>query len=127
MESDAKIYGGVSAGHRLALWRGFGRHCPRCGTGAIFRRYLEVNATCPACGLDLAVYPVDDAPPYFTILLVGHIVVPGMVIVEELLHPASWVESAIWLPLTLALALFFLPRVKGALIGLHWANRIVNS
>jgi uncharacterized protein (DUF983 family) len=126
MESDAKVYGGAAAGHWLALWRGFGRHCPRCGTGAIFRRYVKVNPACPACGLDLSVYPVDDAPPYFTMLLVGHIVVPGLLIVEELLHPASWIESAIWLPLTLALTLFFLPRVKGALIGLHWANRIVN-
>jgi uncharacterized protein (DUF983 family) len=92
----------------------------------MFRRYLKVNPVCPVCGLDLAVYPVDDAPPYFTILLVAHIVMPGLLLVEELFHPAAWIESAIWLPMTLILTLVLLPRVKGVLIGLHWANEIRN-
>ena len=126
MDFSAQGDADAPGGHWLAMRRGFARHCPRCGEGPIFRRYVKVNATCPSCGLALASYPVDDAPPYFTILLVGHVVVPSLVLVEEFLHPASWIENAIWLPLTLGLTLFLLPRVKGALIGLHWANGIVN-
>ena len=30
----------------------------------------------------------------------------------------------LWLPLTLLLTLFLLPRVKGALVGVHWVNGI---
>jgi uncharacterized protein (DUF983 family) len=47
-----------------------------------------------------------------------------MLILEELRHPPEWVHMALWLPLALALTLFLLPRVKGAVIGLHWANQI---
>jgi uncharacterized protein (DUF983 family) len=107
-----------------ALKRGFGRRCPRCGEGGVFRGYVKVRDACPACGLALAGFRVDDAPPYFTILLVGHIVAPGMVLVEMSAHPATWLQLAFWLPATLGLALYFLPKLKGALIGLHWANGI---
>jgi uncharacterized protein (DUF983 family) len=34
------------------------------------------------------------------------------------------VHTAIWLPLTLVMTLALLPRVKGALLGIHWVLRI---
>ena len=34
-----------------------------------------VRPTCEVCGHDNAQYPSDDAPPYFTILIVGHLVI----------------------------------------------------
>jgi len=33
-------------------------------------------------------------------------------------------QLAFWLPLTVLLSLWILPRVKGALIGYQWANRM---
>src|SRR5205809_4831650 len=37
------------------LWtvvsRGWRSRCPRCGQGALFRRWLEVNESCSSCGL----------------------------------------------------------------------------
>src|SRR5579863_3783651 len=54
------------------LARGFAEHCPACGKGRLFGRYLKVASPCAACGHDNAQYPSDDAPPYFTILIVGH-------------------------------------------------------
>lgn len=66
----------------------------------------------------------DDAPPYFTMLIVGHIVVGGVLALEQTYAPDSWVHGLIWLPLTLALSLWFLPRVKGAVVGLQWALRM---
>jgi len=106
------------------LCHGLAQRCPCCGNAALYRRYLKVNEICLACGLPLAEIRSDDAPPYFTILLVGHLIVPSMLILEELRHPPEWVHMALWLPLALALTLFLLPRVKGAVIALHWANQI---
>jgi uncharacterized protein (DUF983 family) len=104
-----------------ALRRGFGQRCPSCGRGALFGKYLKVSDVCPSCGEELHHHRADDAPPYFTILVVGHIIVGGLLAMERALAPPGWVQAAVWLPLTLILTLLLLPRVKGALIGLQWA------
>ena len=108
----------------VALWRGFRRRCPSCGRGAIFAGYVRVRDACDSCGLPLAAYRADDAPAYFTIAIVGHVIVPAMLILERVAQPAAWVHTATWLPLTLAMTLALLPRVKGALLGIHWVLRI---
>jgi uncharacterized protein (DUF983 family) len=108
----------------LGLKRGFRQRCPGCGAAPLFNRYLKVNQNCIKCGLSLGEFRADDAPPYFTILLVGHIIVPSMLVLEQLQHPAQWIHMMLWIPLTLALTLFFLPRMKGAVIGVQWANGI---
>jgi uncharacterized protein (DUF983 family) len=107
-----------------AMWRGWRMRCPACGQGRMFGRYLKVNDTCPSCGLELAGHRADDAPPYFTILIVGHIIVPLMLLLEQHVQPPEWVHMALWLPLTLLLCLWFLPHIKGTLIGLQWARRM---
>ena len=104
-----------------ALRRGFALRCPRCGRGALFRSYLKVWDACPSCGEALHHHRADDAPPYFTILIVGHVVVGGVLALERAVAPPGWVQAALWLPLTLILTLLLLSRVKGALVGLQWA------
>lgn len=37
---------------RQVLLRGWRRRCPRCGEGQLFRRKLETNERCDACGLE---------------------------------------------------------------------------
>ena len=104
-----------------AMSRGLRGRCPHCGTGHIFYRYLKVSPNCPVCQLDLDRYPSDDGPAYFTILLVGHLVVAPM-----LFMPAIW-QAPIWmiLPATLipltGVTLAMLPRTKGAVIGALYA------
>ncbi len=110
-----------------AMARGLAGHCPRCGEGRIFYRYLKVSPECPACRLDLASYPSDDGPAYFTILLVGHLIVAPL-----LLFPIIWKASpAVIVPATLipllVLTLLILPRVKGAVIGLLYAVKITRA
>ena len=107
-----------------ALSRGFAQRCPNCGTGALFRRYLKVADRCPSCGEELHHQRADDAPPYFTIVVVGHVVVGGVLALERAVHPPLWVHAAIWLPLTLLCSLLLLPRIKGAIVGLQWALRM---
>src|SRR5580698_428315 len=77
--------------------RGAAMRCPNCGKGALYRKYLKVQA-CPTCGNDNTVYPADDAPPYFTILIVGHLVVaPALCFSFIWTWPAAWV-LAVTLP-----------------------------
>lgn len=58
--------------------------------------------------------------PYFTILIIGHIVVPLVLFVEQLFVPPEWVHWLVWPPLTALAVLFALPRVKGAVLGWMW-------
>lgn len=90
----------------------------------MFGSYLKVNDKCPACGEELHHHRADDAPPYFTMTVVGHIVVAGLLIVERQYHPEVWIHLSIWLPLTIGLSLWLLPRIKGGLIALQWAMRM---
>jgi uncharacterized protein (DUF983 family) len=110
-----------------AMLRGLRGRCPSCGEGRLFRAYLKVETECAACGCGLARYPADDGPAYFTILLVGHLVV-----VPILLFPIVWEAPARYtVPATLiplaALTLALLPRVKGAFIGLLYALDVKDS
>jgi uncharacterized protein (DUF983 family) len=107
-----------------SLLRGAALTCPACGTGAMFRRYLKVADACPHCGEELHHHRADDAPPYFTIVIVGHIVVSLVLAVEMAYRPPLWLHAALWLPLTVILTLLILPSVKGALIALQWALRM---
>lgn len=105
-----------------AMLRGAANRCPSCGDGGILSGFLTVNRECSSCGEELHHHRADDAPPYFTIFIVGHIVIPGVLIVERLYQPPILWQLAVWLPLTLVLAFLFMRPIKGALIGLQWAN-----
>ena len=105
----------------IGLGRGLTCRCPNCGRGKLFRGYLKVRSPCLVCGDDNAAYPLDDFPPYLTILVVGHLVVPLLIWTDLRYAPPVWLESAIWLPLTVILCLLLLPRMKGATAGLCWA------
>lgn len=104
-----------------AMWRGFLCRCPNCGRGALFNGYLKSVPACAACGEDLSHHRADDAPPYFTIVVVGHIIVPVMTAVFLATELSVMTHLAIWLPLTLVMTLAFLRPIKGALIALQWA------
>ena len=110
-----------------ALLRGLRGRCPACGQGRIFRGYLRVVDACAVCAAPLGSVRADDAPPYFTIFIVGHVVVLGMVMVENRYQPPLWVHAAIWLPLTLVLSLVLLRPIKGATVGLMMKIGLMKS
>jgi uncharacterized protein (DUF983 family) len=108
-----------------SLWRGFRGRCPSCGEGKMFYRYLKVNDKCPVCGEELFHQRADDAPPYMTIFVVGHIIGASMLIVEDKWPDAPLsLHIAIWPVLTIILSLALLPMMKGALISYQWALRM---
>ncbi|MBM3529395.1 MAG: DUF983 domain-containing protein [Alphaproteobacteria bacterium] len=98
----------------------FGR-CPACGEGRIFRAFLKVADNCPACGEELHHHRADDFPAYVVIVLVGHIVVPLVLIAETNFAPSYFFHMTVWPALTLGLGLAFLQPVKGAIVALQWA------
>jgi uncharacterized protein (DUF983 family) len=100
------------------MWRGASGKCPNCGGAKLFRGYLKVVPACAACAAPVGLARADDAPPYFTILVVGHIVVPLMLWLERAYAPPVVVQTAIWVPITLALALALLRPIKGATVGI---------
>ena len=106
------------------MLRGWRQRCPACGDGALYGKYLKVEPACAACGQELHHHRADDAPPYFTMLIVGHIIIGTLLAVERHYHPELWVHLALWGPATLLLSLWLLPRIKGTLIGLQWALRM---
>lgn len=109
---------------KTAMLRGLLRRCPNCGAPTLFRSYLKVADTCASCGEDLHHQRADDAPPYFTMMIVGHIVIPAMLVVEIMYQPPLMLHFVLWTTLTLALSFILMPAVKGAIVGLQWANRM---
>lgn len=107
-----------------ALLTGLRGRCPRCGEGKLFRAFLKPADRCAYCGEEMHHQRADDAPAYFVILIVGHVIVPLALVLETALHPPYAVHLALWMPLTLGLALGLLQPVKGAIIGWQWAFRM---
>lgn len=101
-----------------ALGRGLRGRCPVCGVGLIFNGYLKLRPVCTACAAPLGLVRADDIPPYFTMLVVGHIIIPGMLILEQAKAPPIWMQMALWVPLTLVLTLGLLRPIKGATVAL---------
>lgn len=97
--------------------RGLRNRCPHCGVGKVFRGYLTVVEACSACGAPLGRLRADDAPPYFVIFLVGHLLVPGVFMVERAYQPPMWLHMAVWLPLFTVLCMLALRPVKGGVVG----------
>ncbi|MBE3639756.1 DUF983 domain-containing protein [Mangrovicoccus algicola] len=107
-----------------AMRRGWRRRCPACGTGRILHRYLKVRDACPDCGTVLHHHRADDGPAYLTILITGHLLAPAMLMMWELWRPAPWVMAVTLSVLTVGLALWLLPRIKGALVAIQWSRRM---
>ena len=108
-----------------AIRKGLRGRCPNCGEGKMFRSYLKVNDACPHCGEELFHQRADDAPPYMTIFVVGHIIGTFMILVEEYWPDAPmWLHAMVWPTITLILSLWLLPIIKGGLIGHQWALRM---
>lgn len=106
-----------------AIMRGMKRRCPACGEGHCLRGYLKPK-DCEVCGEALGNIRADDLPPYLTIFIVGHIVVPLALMAEKAWAPSLWIQMTVWPIVTLLLSLVLLPYVKGAALGIFWALRL---
>lgn len=105
-----------------AVLRGWRRRCPRCGRGPLLKSYLKVNDNCAVCRQPLHHHRADDGPAYLTILLVGHLMAPLLHITFVTWRPDPLVLFTIFAVGCVALSLYLLPRLKGAIVGFQWAR-----
>lgn len=106
---------------RVGMKRGIQRQCPNCGEARLFRGYVKVAPRCVVCAHPNGQYRVDDAAPYFTVLIVGHLVLAPMLTLGII---GTWPLAplmTLMLTLVLGATLALLPFVKGAVIGAMWS------
>lgn len=114
-------------GDERDFWTGFRRglsgKCPSCGEAKLYSSYLKVVPTCTHCGHALGEYRSDDGPAYFTILIVGHLLLAPVLLLEAVRTlPLALVTGGLIAGLVVV-TLWLLPIVKGAFVGAQWALR----
>ncbi len=109
---------------RQALWRGAGGRCPCCGTGRLFRGYLAVAEHCGDCGAPLGAYRAADGPAFFTISIVGILLVPLLGLTFVFFRPEPATLLAVVALVATALTFALLRLVKGAFVAYLWAQRM---
>jgi uncharacterized protein (DUF983 family) len=100
-----------------ALGRGLLARCPACGKTHLFNGFLRVVGACENCHAPLGDARADDAPPYFVILITGHIIIPLILILQRWQNPSNLEMIAIFVPLTLVLSVGLLRPVKGGVVA----------
>jgi uncharacterized protein (DUF983 family) len=111
----------------IALGRGILGRCPACGRTHLFAGFLRIVRECASCHAPLGSAHADDAPPYFVILITGHIVIPAMLIMQKLGDPTNLELTAIFVPLTLILAIGLLRPVKGGVLAVLITMRMLDE
>ena len=107
----------------LAARRGLMGFCPGCGKTRLFAGYLKQIQTCPHCGAQFGRIRADDAAPWGTIIVVGHVFLPLIFFVNLDAIMPFWAGVFSWAALFSGLSLLLLPRSKGLFIALLWATR----
>lgn len=90
----------------------------------MLRSYLKVNDACDTCGQEFHHHRADDGPAYLTILIVGHLMAPLLHVFFVTFRPQPLTLFAIFAIGCVALSLYLLPRLKGAVIGFQWARQM---
>lgn len=107
---------------KTAAKRGLMGRCPHCGLGKLMRGYLKQVESCAVCGEQLGHIRADDAAPWLTIILVGHVFLPFAFLVNLDWMPTRAV-MLMWSACFAAIALAILPRAKALFIGVLWQTR----
>lgn len=86
--------------------------------------FLKVRDTCSVCRQELHHHRADDGPAYLTILIVGHIMAPLLLLAFELWRPEPLILFTIFAVGCIGLSLYLLPRFKGAIVAFQWARQM---
>ncbi len=125
-ETQTVQYGGKPEDRPLgrSIMRGMLSRCPACGNGHLFRAWLKPVDQCASCGEDMHHQRSDDLPPYISIMILGHVAVGGFMMTDTVFLVPMWVHFAIWVPITILVALLTIQPIKGGVIGLQWALKM---
>jgi uncharacterized protein (DUF983 family) len=104
---------------KTAARRALMGQCPKCGKAKLFRSYLKQVEKCSVCGESYGQIRADDAAPWLTIIVVGHVFLPLAFLVNVDFLP-TWAAMGMWAALFAGLALLILPRAKALFIAILW-------
>jgi len=108
---------------RKACERGALGRCPSCGKGQLFARFLKQVDNCADCGTAFAGLRADDAAPWLTIIVVGHVFLPLAFFLDlEAIMP-RWAALTAWSAFFALLSVVLLPRAKGIMLGVLWQTK----
>ncbi len=96
--------------------------CPYCGQGKLMRSYLKQVENCSVCGESFGQIRADDAAPWLTIILVGHVFLPFAFMVNLDWMP-TWAAMVSLSALFVGISLAILPRAKMLFIAILWQTR----
>ena len=108
---------------RTAAVRALLGRCPCCGQGKLFASYLKQVEHCAICGESFGQIRADDAAPWLTIIIVGHIFLPLAFLVNMAALMPEGAVVLFWASLFALLSLLVLPRAKGLFIAILWLTR----
>lgn len=109
-----------------AIWRGFLGRCPRCGMGQLFGTFLKLKRSCAICYETLHCYEPAHSSELAPVLLLQS--VACIPVAAAILYFSSYSASVDWLNLAtcvvvvFGLAIAVLQPMKGAVVGLQWAQ-----
>lgn len=118
---------GFAPSRMTALARAIRLKCPNCGKARLLRGYLKQVDSCPSCGERFGHIRSDDAAPWLTILIVGHVLVPIMVVIESADIWPQIVSIIVWPAAGIFMAGLVLPRAKALFISLIWFEKSPGS
>jgi uncharacterized protein (DUF983 family) len=107
---------------KTAVRRAVMGRCPNCGEGKLMKSYLKQVEQCAVCGEQFGHIRADDAAPWLTIILVGHVFLPFAFMVNVDWMP-TWVAMLTWAVCFSLIALLILPRAKALFLGVLWQTR----
>jgi uncharacterized protein (DUF983 family) len=107
---------------KTAVARALMGRCPHCGKGKLMKSYLKQVENCSVCGESFGQIRADDAAPWLTIILVGHLFLPLAFLVNLDWMP-TWAAMLSLSALFAAISLAILPRAKMLFIAILWQTR----
>lgn len=107
---------------RQAVLRAVTGRCPACGDGKLFQTYLRQVDHCAHCGASFGGLKADDAAPWLTIIVTGHIFLPLAFMVNLDALPV-WLVAGLWSAFFAGLSILLLPRAKGVMLAILWQTR----
>ncbi len=84
---------------------------------------LTLLPECKSCGLNLAKNDSADGPAVFLIFILGFLLVPAALLLENIAAPPLWVHAILWGAIALGLTVGSLKPLKAYIIALQYKHR----
>lgn len=98
-------------------------HCPSCGKGPLFRSWLKLRESCPACGLNYGFATPDDGPAFFALCFTAFPLMFLVVWLEVAFSPPVWVHVIASAPFMAIGTLASLRPFKGWLVASQYVHK----